>query len=165
MTPSDSDAARCGARKRDGGSCRAFPVGGVWGTRCRMHGGLSPWHLVRVQDRWNAAYAAHLGNRLGVGRWPVAAIPDRGWERDADRMLALFRRHAARIDRHRRKHVDKAAIERAFRRGAGLDEDPIPGIGYAVPEGPGFGWPVPGRERPQTVGEAGFWVPDAQLRT
>lgn len=56
----------CGARTRNGGTCRRPPVPG--GTRCRLHGGASPQAQAKAQERLAVAAAEREVVRLGARR-------------------------------------------------------------------------------------------------
>src|SRR5213078_826394 len=64
-----TQAPRCGAKTRAGGSCRCPAVRGR--RRCRLHGGLSP----------GAPRGARNGN-FTKGDWTREALEERRWVRD-----------------------------------------------------------------------------------
>lgn len=43
--------ATCNAHRRDGGPCTQYPVGGAFGTVCRMHGGSTKAYRGKVDER------------------------------------------------------------------------------------------------------------------
>lgn len=172
MTAGDN-VRRCGVpAKTTGKPCRNTPVGGCYGTRCRMHGGTSGHHLRRVEQAYQDAIARRALVMLraqgiaGDGpSYSLPHMPARGWSKD--RTADVLNRHRDRIQRAQPLPVVRApqpvseaeeqAFRRGFLRGAGLpDEVSIQGIGYAGTAGEGFGWPVPVAERPVTVADAGW---------
>ena len=63
MKDTQTNPGLCGAKTRDGGTCRKHPIKGR--TRCRLHGGLSRGP-VTVEGR-EAVAAAHFRHGRHVG--------------------------------------------------------------------------------------------------
>lgn len=57
-----SDVKRCGAKKRDGSACQAFPMAN---GRCRLHGGKSPAGLASPSFQ-TGKYSKYLPTRLAA---------------------------------------------------------------------------------------------------
>lgn len=114
---------KCGAKRRtDGEPCRNLPVKG--GTRCRLHGGLTPrgddWHRHRWPKRGPGAAAAlerklrDLEKRQAKRAARAAAMTPEERERHEARRQALQPRTAA--ERERRRQDRAAAKALAARR-------------------------------------------------
>lgn len=61
-----TDHPTCGAKTRNGGTCKAAPVNGT--TRCRMHGGSSPQAKAKAAERQAVARAEAEVVKLGARR-------------------------------------------------------------------------------------------------
>lgn len=85
----------CGAKRRDGGSCKGWAMAGQ--TRCRMHGGSTPSHRRAGARRVAEAQAVEMVRRAGVDV-EVVADPVRVLRELASEAMALKEFFRSRVD-------------------------------------------------------------------
>lgn len=110
--PAATSRAVCGAKTRNGGTCKTPPVTGA--TRCRMHGGANPRSIVKARER---ILEARIKGELVERGWapvlnPIPAMAEIAGEAAAFKDLA--REKLNELDQWDHRDLKLAEQERAM---------------------------------------------------